>query len=50
MTRIKSPAALPELVKTTFAQALAEGELNYYPTRVALLRVNSIPVSQPHYL
>lgn len=47
MARLKSPAGLPELVKATFAKALSEGELNYYPTRVALLRANSIPVSLP---
>jgi hypothetical protein len=47
MSRVKTPAGLPDLVKNTFAKALSEGELNYYPTRVALLRANSIPVSLP---
>lgn len=48
MARLKGPASLPELVKTKFTQALSDGELNYFPTRVAVLRANSIPVSFPH--
>ncbi len=35
---------LPELVRATFETARANGELIFYPTQVALLSVNSIPV------
>ncbi|KAK0622544.1 ATP adenylyltransferase-domain-containing protein [Immersiella caudata] len=43
MAPIKIPPKLNELVKTTFAKALANGDVNFYPTQVALLNINSIP-------
>ncbi|PFH63108.1 hypothetical protein XA68_17752 [Ophiocordyceps unilateralis] len=42
---IKAPATLPELVTTAFSKARADGELLYFPTRVALL-----PVPMPFQL
>ncbi|KAI8215841.1 Diadenosine 5',5'''-P1,P4-tetraphosphate phosphorylase 2 [Colletotrichum sp. SAR 10_86] len=47
MAPIKAPANLPELVKTAFNKARANGDLNYYATQVAVLTANSIPVSLP---
>ena len=43
--RIKAPANLPELVRTAFNKARASGDVNFYPTQVTLVDVNSIPVS-----
>ncbi|KAK0639506.1 HIT-like domain-containing protein [Cercophora newfieldiana] len=43
MTPIKPPPNLPELVKTTFSKALAAGDVNFYPTQVTLLNINSVP-------
>ncbi|KAK4185366.1 HIT-like domain-containing protein [Podospora australis] len=39
----KIPVHLPELVKTAFNRACASGDVNFYPTQVALLTVNSLP-------
>ncbi|GAB0135789.1 hypothetical protein EsDP_00004114 [Epichloe bromicola] len=39
----KPPANLPELVKTAFAKARADGELHYFPTQVTVLSVGSVP-------
>lgn len=44
MPRIKAPSNLPELVKSTFTRARSEGDLHYFPTQVAILNVDSIPV------
>lgn len=44
MARVKAPANLPGLVRATFAKARSDGELHYFPTQVAILRVGSIPV------
>jgi len=44
MPRIKAPSNLPELVKSTFTKARSEGDLHYFPTQVAILNVDSIPV------
>ncbi|KAH6606893.1 hypothetical protein Trco_006046 [Trichoderma cornu-damae] len=43
MSRSKAPSNLHELVKAAFAKALSANELHYFPTQVAILRVNSIP-------
>ncbi|KAM4057177.1 ATP adenylyltransferase domain-containing protein [Hirsutella rhossiliensis] len=40
---IKAPAQLPELVRAAFAKARTEGEVQYFPTKVTLLSVGSIP-------
>jgi hypothetical protein len=45
MPRIKAPSKLPELVKSTFTKARSDGDLHYFPTQVAILHVDSIPVS-----
>lgn len=42
---MKAPKNLPELVKSSFAKALAAGDLTFFPTQVADIRVGSIPVS-----
>ncbi|ROV99131.1 hypothetical protein VMCG_06570 [Cytospora schulzeri] len=34
---------LPELVKSRFSNAKANGDINYYPTKVAILKPDSIP-------
>ena len=39
-----APRNLPLLVKTAFDRALASKSLVFYPTEVALVRVNSVPV------
>ncbi|KAK2616473.1 bifunctional AP-4-A phosphorylase/ADP sulfurylase [Conoideocrella luteorostrata] len=39
---IRPPANLPELVKTVFAKAHADGELHYFASQVALIPVQSI--------
>lgn len=44
MTPVKAPANLPDLVKAAFNRARSNGDLTYYPTRVAILEVNSVPV------
>ncbi|KAK4208039.1 inositol phospholipid synthesis protein Scs3p [Rhypophila decipiens] len=44
------PPNLPELVRTAFHNARTNGDLNYYPTQVALLHVNSVPVRLFVYL
>ncbi|KAK3368570.1 histidine triad-like protein [Podospora didyma] len=36
-------ANLPELVRTTFSKARASGDVNFYPTKVAVFDVNSVP-------
>ncbi|KAK4447139.1 FIT family protein scs3 [Podospora aff. communis PSN243] len=43
MAPVKFPPNLTELVKTSFAKALASGDVNFYPTQVTLLNINSIP-------
>ncbi|ETS76127.1 hypothetical protein PFICI_11514 [Pestalotiopsis fici W106-1] len=42
MPPIRAPANLPSLVKTAFGQAKATGDLTYFPTQVALLKLNSV--------
>lgn len=50
MSAIKAPARLPDLVKTAFNKALADGELLYFPTQVQDLRVGSLSVRHTfHY-
>lgn len=45
MSPVKVPANLPTLVKSTFDKAKANGDVNFYPTQVAILKpVASIPV------
>lgn len=44
MSRLKAPSNLHELVKTAFSKALSANELHYFPTQVAILHINSIPV------
>ena len=48
MPPIKVPSNLPDLVKSTFARAKANGDLNYYPTQVAILTPTPIPVGPLH--
>lgn len=43
---VRAPSNLPDLVRTAFARARAAGDLTFFPTQVALLRVNGIPVRQ----
>ncbi|KAK0711954.1 ATP adenylyltransferase-domain-containing protein [Lasiosphaeris hirsuta] len=43
MAPIKVPSDLPGLVSAAFEKARASGHVNFYPTQVALLDVNSIP-------
>ncbi|KAI0128972.1 Ap4A phosphorylase II [Xylariales sp. AK1849] len=43
MSPIRVPSKLPSLVTTAFARAKAGGDLTYYPTQVAVLKLNSIP-------
>ncbi|KAK3358015.1 inositol phospholipid synthesis and fat-storage-inducing TM-domain-containing protein [Lasiosphaeria hispida] len=43
MAPIKVPSDLPGLVRTAFSKARASGDVNFYPTQVALLDINSIP-------
>jgi len=40
----KIPPDLPDLVKTAFNKAREAGDLTYFPTQVAILKANSIPV------
>lgn len=40
------PANLPDLVRAAFVRAKAAGDLTFFPTQVALLRVQGVPVSQ----
>ncbi len=47
MAPVKAPSNLPDLVKAAFATAHESGHLTYFPTQVAVLRVNSIPVRRP---
>lgn len=44
MAPAKVPPNLPELVKTAFSRACASGDVHFFPTQVALLNVNSVPV------
>ncbi|KAL0472939.1 5',5'''-P-1,P-4-tetraphosphate phosphorylase [Neurospora intermedia] len=43
MSPIKAPPNLPELVRTAFNKARPSGDVNFYPTQVTLVDVNSIP-------
>ena len=45
MLPIKVPASLPQVVKAAFNRAKTSGDLTYFPTKVTILDVNSIPVS-----
>ncbi len=45
MMPVKVPPDLPELVRAAFAKARATGDLTYFPSQVAVLHVDSIPVS-----
>lgn len=47
MTPIKVPNNLPDLVRATFNKAKANGDVNFYPTQVAVLTTASTPVSPP---
>lgn len=44
MSAIKVPANLPELVRVKFNTAKATGDVNFYPTKVAVLKLGSVPV------
>lgn len=44
MSVIKVPANLPELVRAKFNTAKANGDVNFYPTQVAVLKLGSVPV------
>ncbi|EFX00297.1 bis(5-nucleosyl)-tetraphosphatase [Grosmannia clavigera kw1407] len=41
---VSAPSNLPDLVRTAFARARAAGDLTFFPTQVALLRINGIPL------
>lgn len=41
------PAGLPHLVHDAFLRAKAAGDLSFFPTQVALLRVHGVPVRPP---
>ncbi|KAK4155731.1 ATP adenylyltransferase-domain-containing protein [Chaetomidium leptoderma] len=43
MAPVKIPANLPDLVRTAFHRARASGDVQFFPTQVTLLNVNSIP-------
>lgn len=46
MPPVKAPTNLPALVKATFDKAKANGDVNFYPTQVAVLTpATSTPVS-----
>jgi hypothetical protein len=47
MAPVKIPANLPDLVRTAFNRARASGDVHFFPTQVALVNVNSIPVRPP---
>ncbi|KYK56466.1 5',5'''-P-1,P-4-tetraphosphate phosphorylase 2 [Drechmeria coniospora] len=40
----RSPANLPDLVRTAFAKARSAGDLSYFPTQVTTLLVGTIPL------
>jgi hypothetical protein len=40
------PANLPNLVSAAFIRAKAAGDLTFFPTQVALLRVQGVPVGR----
>lgn len=44
LSPVHAPSKLPVLVRAAFDRARASGDLNFYPTLVAVLRVNAIPV------
>lgn len=44
MSAIKVPANLPELVRAKFNTAKANGDVNFYPTQVAVLKLGPFPV------
>lgn len=44
MSAVKVPANLPELVRAKFNTAKANGDVNFYPTQVAVLQLGSVPV------
>ncbi|GAB1319988.1 bifunctional AP-4-A phosphorylase/ADP sulfurylase [Madurella fahalii] len=44
MSPVKVPPNLPELVRTAFNRARASGDVNFYPTQVTILNVNSVPI------
>lgn len=44
MSAIKVPANLPELVRAKFNTAKANGDVNFYPTQVAVLKLGSVLV------
>ncbi|KKY34443.1 putative histidine triad-like protein [Diaporthe ampelina] len=43
MSAVKVPANLPELVRAKFNTAKANGDVNFYPTQVAVLKLESVP-------
>lgn len=43
MSAAKVPANLPELVRTKFNTAKTNGDVNFYPTQVAVLKIGSVP-------
>lgn len=40
----EAPAKLPQLVQSKFNNAKANGDINFYPTQVAVLKPGSVPV------
>lgn len=45
MSPVKVPANLPDLVRASFHRAKANGDVNFYPTQVAVLSPASTPAS-----
>ncbi|POS76543.1 ATP adenylyltransferase [Diaporthe helianthi] len=43
MSAVRVPGNLPELVRAKFNTAKANGDVNFYPTQVAVLKIGSIP-------
>lgn len=44
MSGVKVPANLPDLVGVAFQRAKASGDISFFPTQVAVLNINGVPV------
>jgi hypothetical protein len=50
MTSVYVPVDLPRLVKEKFDAAKEAGDLSFWPTKVAILKVNDFSVSSPVHI
>lgn len=50
MSATKVPANLPELVRAKFNTAKANGDVNFYPTQVEVLKLGTVPVCLGRHL